>query len=121
MWSLEVTLTTADGPRAAAFWGEALGYRLRYRRDRYHVLGPPEGVDGPQAVVQEVPGYRPEPGAVHLDLRVDDPEDTVRRLVELGARVEGRVADEARAWTVLRDPDGNPFCVCPARPTADSP
>lgn len=121
MRTLEVTLTTADGPRAAAFWCEALGYRLRYRRDRYHVLGPPDGADGPQVVVQAVEGYRAEPGAVHLDLRVDDPDDTVRRLVALGARVDEHVVDGDRAWTVLRDPDGNPFCVCPARPTAGSP
>jgi catechol 2,3-dioxygenase-like lactoylglutathione lyase family enzyme len=117
----EITFTTADGPRAAAFWCAALDYRLLYRRDRYHVLGPAEGAHGPQVVIQAVDGHRPVSGSVHVDLRVDDPDGTVRLLLEHGARVEEHVGDEARAWTVMRDPDGNAFCVCPARPTAGSP
>lgn len=114
MRTLEITFTTADGAAAAAFWSEALDYRVRYRRDRYHVLGPADG-DGPQVVIQTVDDHRPAPGSVHIDLRVDRPEETVRRLAACGAQVVEHVADEARAWTVMRDPDGNLFCVCPAR------
>lgn len=114
MRTLEITFMTGDGPRAAAFWCDALGYRVLYHRDRYHVLGPSDG-HGPRVVVQTVAGHRPAPGSVHLDLRVDSPEETVSRLLTLGARVEEHVADEVRTWTVMRDPDGNLFCVCPAR------
>lgn len=114
MRTLEITITTADGQRAAAFWCEALGYRLLYRRDRYHVLGPADG-DGPQVVIQAVDGHRPSPGSVHLDLRVDRPAETVGRMEAHGAQVVEHVADGTREWTVMRDPDGNLFCVCPAR------
>lgn len=114
MRTLEITFTTNDGPRTAAFWCDALDYRVLYHRDRYHVLGPADG-HGPRMVVQAVDGHRSSPGSVHLDLRVDRPEETVRRLRTLGARVEEHVAHEVRAWTVMRDPDGNLFCVCPAR------
>lgn len=114
MQTLEITFTTGDGLRAAAFWCEALEYQVRYRRDRYHVLGPATG-DGPQVVIQTVDGTRPRSGAVHIDLRVDQPDATVRRLVALGAEVDDHITDSGREWTVMRDPDGNQFCVCPAR------
>lgn len=46
-------------------------------------------------------------GRVHLDLRADDPDAEVDRLVGLGAT---RVSDGPCA--VLRDPAGNLLCVC---------
>lgn len=112
--SLEVTISSADAPRSARFWGEALGYRILYHRAPYVVLGPGTG-SGPRVVVQQVDPPTPAPGAVHLDLRVDDPVHEVQRLVALGARVLEEVAEAGRRWTVLADPEGAVFCVCPAR------
>lgn len=48
---------------------------------------------------------------MHLDLAADDREAEVQRLVGLGA---ARLADKdeyGHRWTVLRDIEGNEFCV----------
>lgn len=113
MDSLEITLDARDGERAADFWCAALGYRIRYRRDRYLVLAPVAG-SGPQLVVQTV-DTPAGPGNLHLDLRVDQREETVARLVARGARVRHEITEAGRTWTVMLDPEGNEFCVCPAR------
>ena len=50
---------------------------------------------------------------LHLDLEADDPEAEVRPLVDRGAVVveQHELAPLGMAWTVLRDPEGNDFCV----------
>src|SRR6476469_2729689 len=50
---------------------------------------------------------------LHLDLEAHDPEAEVRRLVDRGAVVveQHEEASLGMAWTVLRDPEGNDFCV----------
>ena len=51
---------------------------------------------------------------VHVDLRIDD-LDGVTALVERlgGSRVEDH-EDEDFRWRVMRDPDGNEFCLMPS-------
>ncbi|MDQ3487385.1 MAG: hypothetical protein M3468_06590 [Acidobacteriota bacterium] len=47
---------------------------------------------------------------MHLDLRPGQDRDAVvQRALDLGARREQ--SDAITFWTVLLDPDGNPFCV----------
>lgn len=47
---------------------------------------------------------------LHIDLRPDDHEAEVERLVEMGAsRVDVGQGDVP--WVVLADPEGNEFCV----------
>jgi Glyoxalase-like domain len=48
---------------------------------------------------------------INLDLRTDDRERELQRLQGLGATVEETKFDEERTWTVMRDPESNPFCV----------
>ena len=51
---------------------------------------------------------------LHLDLRPDDRDAEVERLLALGAtRVDVGQGDSP--WTVLADPEGNEFCVLSAR------
>jgi hypothetical protein len=62
---------------------------------------------------------------LHLDLRVDDPQAEVTRLEALGATIAWEVDDSGCGqpgcirWTVMRDPQGTHFCVCPARADDD--
>jgi hypothetical protein len=62
---------------------------------------------GPRLFFQRVPEPKAVKNRVHLDLRADDPPAEVQRLVGLGARVLA----EQSGWVVLRDPEGNEFCV----------
>ena len=49
---------------------------------------------------------------MHLDLYSDDGSAQVDRLVALGATRVRQVDDPGDTYVVLRDPEGNEFCVC---------
>ena len=49
---------------------------------------------------------------MHLDLYSDDGSAQVDRLVALGATRVRQVDDPDDTYVVLRDPEGNEFCVC---------
>ena len=50
---------------------------------------------------------------LHIDLRPDDQEAEVERLVGMGARSVD-VGQGDVGWVVLADPEGNEFCVLSA-------
>lgn len=107
----------------ARFWAAALdGYAVapydeeELARLRGNGILDPE--DDPSVLV-EAPGVRPrfffqlvpEPKAVknrvHLDLKCDSVRDEVERLKGLGASVAAEFSDHV----LLRDPEGNEFCL----------
>jgi predicted enzyme related to lactoylglutathione lyase len=49
---------------------------------------------------------------MHLDLYSDDGRAQVDRLVALGATQVRKSNDPEDTYVVLRDPEGNEFCVC---------
>ncbi len=49
---------------------------------------------------------------MHLDLYSDDVDTEVDRLRGLGAEWVRRVEEPDDLYVVLRDPEGNEFCVC---------
>ena len=75
----------------------------------YAILNP----DGrrPRFLFQRREKSRPESYPIHLDFAADDREAEVARLVAAGATLVEAKSGDGRTWTVLRDPDGNPFCV----------
>ena len=111
-----VVLGVADVPRAAAFWGAALGYVPREAAEEdWVVMVPGDGRAGVQLSLglSETPVQ--EHPRIHLDLYAGDAADQtaeVERLVSLGARRVDwdRYPDDAD-FIVLADPDGNRFCV----------
>jgi hypothetical protein len=50
---------------------------------------------------------------LHIDLRPEDQEAEVERLVDMGAR-QADIGQGEVSWVVLADPDGNEFCVLPS-------
>jgi hypothetical protein len=98
---------TADLDVAAAFWGDALGYRVECFEDAvnagYRKLVTPD--DQPIVLVQSVD----HDSRVHLDIETSDVEVEVRRLESLGARRVRRVRD----WWIMEAPTGHRFCVLP--------
>jgi predicted enzyme related to lactoylglutathione lyase len=118
--SIEVTIDAVDAEPIARFWEKALGYERLYERPPYVVLGPPPGDRRPRVLIQTVDEVTPGKTPVHMDLRVDDPDAEVERLLGLGATVRWAIEpDEGYArWTTMADPQGTLFCVCPAREEA---
>jgi predicted enzyme related to lactoylglutathione lyase len=92
------------------FWAAALAYELDHRTAEYAVLRDPEDVE-PRVFLQLVPETKASKNRAHVDIEVPDEQETVDRLVGLGARVLRREDSPPYHWTVLADPEGNEFCV----------
>ncbi|MFC7231891.1 VOC family protein [Saliphagus sp. GCM10025308] len=74
----------------------------------------PEG-HGPRLFFKKIPRSSPEHIPIHLDLNAADREGEVERLAELGASIVETKTETTgpytETWTVMRDPEGNGFCV----------
>ncbi len=97
-----------DIPRAIAFWTRALDYRCKYEDVDFAILIPREG-PGWQMSLKLVTS--PAARRHHMDLFADDAEAEVERLLALGAKRKPWNYEPGADYTVLTDPDGNPFCV----------
>jgi len=76
---------------------------------------------GPGMVFVPVPEEKQVKNRLHIDLAPhleDDRDAQIRRLLERGATLADVGQDDAEdevSWTVLRDPEGNEFCVLSSR------
>jgi catechol 2,3-dioxygenase-like lactoylglutathione lyase family enzyme len=108
-----VVINVQDMERAVAFWSAALGYRQREDRwdPKFMMLIDPNNRRLPVSL-QITAAPPQEPVRVHLDLYTDEQQLHVERLVALGATgVDDWPYPEDADFVVLRDPDGNEFCV----------
>jgi len=108
-----VVVNVQDMDRAIEFWTEALGYvRRDHEQDpTFTVLVDPDRRK-PAVSLQLSDKPRREPTPVHLDLYTAEQDRHVERLVALGAtRAEDWPYPDDPDFIVLRDPDGNEFCV----------
>lgn len=110
-----VTIDCADVARLAAFWSEALGYTSNVGEGGgFATVEDPADRDV-EIVFVRVPEGKSGKNRVHIDIGANDRDAEVARLVELGAEEVERFPD----WTVMRDPEGNEFCIVQA--AADDP
>ena len=111
MSAVEVCVT--DMKRAVAFWSQVLGYRPcepGLDPERMMLVDPAGRGPAITLLVADVVANNPEP--VHLDLYVGERAKHVERLVALGAKVVDDWPDPGEQDSILlRDPDGNEFCV----------
>jgi catechol 2,3-dioxygenase-like lactoylglutathione lyase family enzyme len=108
-----VVVNVLDMKRAVAFWCDALGYELRepHLDPDFTMLQHPDGRCLPVSL-QLTDHDDTGPVRIHLDLYTDHQDAQVERLVRLGAsRVEDWSYPPDADFVVLRDPDGNEFCV----------
>jgi len=122
-----VTFSCAEPRRLGRFWSEALGWPeqddpeefLQMLRDTgldpaefeaYFATRNPDG-SRPRFLFQRRERSRPEAYPIHLDFTTHDRAAEITRLTSAGATVVERKTRDERTWTVLRDPEGNPFCV----------
>ena len=123
-----ITFACEDPARLARFWAVALGWRqleappefmeawLAAGRDPNGAaaVGDPNG-RGPRLFFKKGPRTPTQHIPIHLDIQTEDRAAEVARLVGLGAeevetkdQITGRWTE---VWTVMRDPEGNGFCV----------
>jgi hypothetical protein len=110
-----VVIDAHDPVALARFWSQALGWRITEEDAHESVLEPPEGSPAndvaPDLLFGRVPETKSIKNRLHLDLRPDDQQAHVERLLELGATRTDVGQDGSESWVVLADPEGNEFCV----------
>lgn len=134
----QVTFDCADPHAQAAFWSQVFGSTVEDHSalvdqlvadgrmpegDRIVIDGrsafrevaacrDPAGVE-PRLFFQLVPEGKVAKNRVHLDIHVEPEHKTaeVERLVGLGARLVETHSDRGPTAHVLRDPEGNEFCL----------
>jgi len=138
---IQVVFDAADPGKLARFWASALGYipepppeGFASWEDFGRSIGMPEerfgdqaavidpGGAGPRVYFQRVPEGKTAKNRVHLDVRVAGPEvhgeerarlveEQVARLAQEGASIAWRESDIRGSSVIMRDPEGNEFCV----------
>lgn len=108
-----VVINVQDMQRAVRFWTATLGYEPREAEldPEFMMLVDPRG-SGLAVSLQIAAAPPREPVRLHLDLYTREQSRHVDRLVGLGATPVGDWTYPPEAdFVVLRDPDGNEFCV----------
>lgn len=106
-------LDANDPFRLARFWAEALHWEIDDDTSGEFGLVPTDGTRF-QILFERVPEHKTGQNRIHLDLTttsIDDQQETVAALLELGGRhIDiGQSSDEGHV--VLADPEGNEFCL----------
>ncbi len=105
--------------RLASFWCEVLGYQVVEAEEDGVSIGSADG-SGWGIDFLVVPDDKVVKNRLHLDLRPDDQETEVRRVVALGATPVDVGQGDDVSWVVLADPEGNEFCILQAEGNAGS-
>ena len=105
----EVVFDCANPPGLARFWADVLGGEPQARDDDWHYVDPPGWT---RVAFQRVPECKVAKNRVHLDVEVADIAAATVQAEALGATRVGDVhVDTAGSFQVLRDPEGNEWCV----------
>lgn len=111
-----LTIDCKDPDALANFWASVLNYEITYRspedetEEREVVISKPGEPDRDLLFIQ-VPDQKKVKNRYHLDLRPEDRDAEVERVMGLGAtRVDIGQGPEV-TWVVLADPEGNEFCI----------
>ena len=100
-----------DVERGVRFWSAALHYRLKFPAEQDFAILIPQSGEGVQLSLNRVASDRPR--RHHLDLFVDNLPEERDRLLSLGAAVAEWDYEEGEDYLVMKDPEGNPFCLIP--------
>ena len=105
----QIVVDSTDPAALVRFWAALLGGEPVDRALGWSHLDAP---GFPRPAFQPVPEVEAGKNRLRLDVEVDTIPDAVRAAVEAGATVVGGVVTDARgSFQVLRDPQGNEFCL----------
>jgi predicted enzyme related to lactoylglutathione lyase len=116
---LAVIVDCHDPRRQAEWWAQVLDHEVNQRNPDEFQVSDPAGAGG-SLYFMKVPEPKAGKNRLHLDLVTPGSmEAEVARLVAAGAQVvevrqDPTSLDNPDTWTVMRDPEGNEFCVTSA-------
>jgi catechol 2,3-dioxygenase-like lactoylglutathione lyase family enzyme len=105
-----VCFDAADPPALAQFWADLLGGERTLDEDGDAWVVLPGG--GPRLDFLRVADPKQGKNRLHLDVHATDVAGATGEALALGATLADDVYDGGR-WQVLRDPEGNEFCLLP--------
>jgi predicted enzyme related to lactoylglutathione lyase len=109
----QVIVDAADPAALGRWWAAALGWAVvDDDPEEFEIRPTPEQMPG--LLFVRVPERKSVKNRLHLDFRPDDQAAEVARLEALGA-TRADVGQGEQPWVVLRDPEGNEFCVLSSR------
>lgn len=110
-----VAVDTQDPEQLARFWLAALGWELSTEPQddgEDEIFAPSDRNDAVRRLLfLKVPETKKLKNRLHLDLRPDDQQAEIERLLTLGAAYADVRQSDAESLVVLADPEGNEFCV----------
>ena len=108
-----ITFSCDDPARVAEFWGSLLDYEPTARGDSW-LATDPRG-EGTRLLFNRMAKSQTIELPIHVDVNVPDREAELARVLELGGHlVETKshsIGELEESWTVMRDPEGNGFCI----------
>jgi hypothetical protein len=109
----QVIVDCADPVTLGRWWAAALEWVVvNQDPEEFEIRPAPEQVPG--LLFARVPEPKTVKNRLHLDFRPDDQVAEVARLEALGA-TRADIGQGEQSWIVLRDPEGNEFCVLSSR------
>jgi predicted enzyme related to lactoylglutathione lyase len=109
----QVIVDAADPVELGRWWAAALEWVVvNDDPEEFEIRPTPDQMPG--LLFARVPEPKTIKNRLHLDFRPDDRDAAVDRLLELGA-ARADIGQGEQSWVVLRDPEGNEFCVLSAR------
>ncbi len=106
-----ITLDCVDTMRVASFWAGALGRRIDAGAGEWFASIGRDDATQPAWYFIKVSEPKVVKNRMHIDLRADDCEAELRRLVTLGATRLSEQEQYGYRWTTAKDVEGNEFCV----------
>jgi hypothetical protein len=106
----ELIVDAHDPEAQARFWSAVLGWDAAEREGLHFLMPPSPAV--PLIAFIEVPEEKSVKNRLHIDVSPTDrtAAEEVERLLGLGA-THADIGQGDVSWVVLRDPEGNEFCV----------
>ena len=108
-----VTFDARDPDLLSGWWARLLAAEVEVDEvdvDHFWVRGA-----GPTLLFMQTANAKTSKNRIHLDLVAEDVSVEVDKALALGATRATGVLAGPFPWTVLHDPEGNEFCICPAQ------
>jgi hypothetical protein len=114
-----VVFDAREPRRLGRFWAGVTGYTVADVRDDFVRLRAPDHRGVRQLLFLQVDDPTPGKNRMHVDLAATELDTEIDRLLGLGASLADEPVDgrprwregNGIRWVVLRDPEGNEFCV----------
>jgi hypothetical protein len=104
-----VTVNALDPGALAEFWAGMLGGTPRDAGNGFVLVEP--GAGRIPLLFQKVEQPVSQPGWVHLDCSAPDRDAAIAEICRRGGWLIEKRRDSNGEWTVMSDPEGNPFCI----------